>query len=461
MRIETTRTVLLGMSAACVVAMAAMPGLAADRLEQRRNEMRQEIQKLEARLNALERKRAREHQRRRVAAAAAVEAGSRPRSWKLPGTNTSMQIGGFAQLSLIYDFNHSSGAAVSSNGESGSAFPSRGSAGANRQQHFRLHARRTRLFIKTWTPTDYGMLHTRIETDFFGAGGNEIVSNSDTMRVRHAWASLGPVMAGQNYSTFRFTHFEMSTFQDRGMAANGNGRQGQIRYTHKFGGGTALLLAIENPETSGAVTSMTYTPAVVVSSGGAPDEMPDIVVALEHKWSSGRVKFGAVFGRAGIDDGVASNDRAFIWAVQGAFRYKFNNKRTEFAILGFYGQGMAKYWRGPLHQSVAVTGTNVGNVNIKPIRHYGGYAWVSHKWTNTISTGFGFGRVDTDVEQHIAKANIPARTLDLHWSFLANIKWRPVPSVLMGIEYHWLRVNFHNANESVIHRLQFSARYYF
>lgn len=461
MRIKTTRTALLGMGAAGVVMMAAMPGLAADSLEQRRAEMQREIQKLEARLSALERKRASNRNRRRVAAAAAVEAGSKPRSWKLPGTNTSMQIGGFAQLSLIYDFNHRSGDAVSSNGQSGSSFPSRGSARANQQQHFRLHARRSRLFIKTWTPTDYGMLHTRIETDFMGAGGNEVVSNSDTMRVRHAWASLGPVMAGQNYSTFRFTKFELSTFQDRGMAANGNGRQGQIRYTHKFGGGTALLLSVENPETGGAVTSATYAAPVVVSAGGAPDEMPDVVVALQHVWSSGRVKFGAVFGRAGIDDGVASNDKVFTWAVQGAFRYKFNNKRTEFAVLGFYGHGMAKYWRGPLNQAVAVTGTNVGNVSIKPIRHYGGYAWISHKWTSTVSTGIGFGRVDTDVEQHITKANIPARTLDVHWSVLANIKWRPVRDVLLGIEYHWLRANFHNANESVIHRLQFSARYYF
>jgi len=459
MGIKTTRTTLLGIGAACIVTTAAMPGLAADRLEERQSAMQQEIEKLEARLSALEAKRAR--QRRRVAAAAAVEAGSRKRSWKLPGTNTSMQIGGFAQLSLIYDFNHASGDAVSSNGASGGSFPSRGSAGANRQQHVRLHARRSRFFIKTWTPTDYGILHTRIEGDFMGAGGNQIVSNSDTFRVRHAWGSLGPVMAGQNYSTIRFTKFEMWTFQDRGLAASGNGRQGQIRYTHKFGGGTALLLAVENPETSGAVTSATYVDPVVTSAGGAPDGVPDIVVALQHVWSSGRVKFGAVFGRDGIDDGVGSNDQTFTWAVQGAFRYKFNRKRTQFAVLGFFGQGMAKYWRGPLTQSIAVTGVNGGNVDVKPIRHYGGYGWISHKWTDTISMNVGFGRVDTDVEQHIAKGNIPGRTLDVHWSLLANIVWQPVRDVRMGIEYHWLRSNFHNANESVVHRLQFSARYYF
>jgi hypothetical protein len=147
--------------------------------------------------------------------------------------------------------------------------------------------------------------------------------------------------------------------------------------------------------------------------------------------------------------------------VQGALRYKFNSKRTEFAILGFYAHGMGKYWRGPLHHAVAVTGVNGSNIDIKPIRVYGGYAWVTHKWTDTISTGLGFGRVDSDVEQHIAKGNIPGRTMDVHWSLLANIVWKPVRNVRMGFEYHWARVNYHNATEAVVHRIQFSTRYYF
>ena len=38
--------------------------------------------------------------RRRVAPAVAAEQGAKPRSWKLPGTNTSMQIGGYAKLDI-------------------------------------------------------------------------------------------------------------------------------------------------------------------------------------------------------------------------------------------------------------------------------------------------------------------------------------------------------------------------
>ena len=422
--------------------------------------LRSQLNALTERLARLEAKRATARTARQVAPAAAVEGGSKPRSWKLPGTNTSMRIGGYAQLSLIYDINHNSGDAVSSNGASGASFPSTGTAAANRQGNFRLHARRSRIFIKTWTPTDWGSMHTRIEGDFFGAGGNQLISNSNSFRLRHAYGSLGPVLAGQTYSTFRFTKFEMFSFQDRGLAGNGNGRQGLIRYTHKFGGGTAALLAVENPETNRAIVSGTFVDPVVISGGGAPDRIPEFVAAVQHVWSNGRVKFGAVFGEEGINDGAGSSDSTFVWAVQGALKLKFNNKRTQFAILGFYGQGMGKYWRG-MPGSIAVTGVNGANVNVKPIASFGGYAWLRHKWTDTISTNVGFGRHDANVESKIAKALIPARALDVHWSFLANVVWTPVKNVQMGFEYHWLRSNYHNTRESVIHRAQLSARYKF
>ena len=457
MNSKNLRAALLGSSAVLLMAMAATPGLAGES----KAALRSELQRLQGRLERIEARRATARRiERRVAAAAAVEAGAKPRSWKLPGTNTSMQIGGFALLELIYDINHFSGDAVSSSGSSGASFPSAGTAAANRQGHFRVHARRSRIFIKTWTPTDYGTLHTHIQGDFFGAGGNQLVSNSNSFRLRHAYGSLGPVLAGQTNSTFRFGKFEMFTFQDRGLAGNGNGRQGQIRYTHGFGGGTALLVSVENPETNLAITSATFVDPVVISGGGANDRIPEFVVALQHVWSNGRVKFGAVFGENGIDDGAGSNDFTLVWAVQGGITMKFNKKRTSFAILGFYGQGMGKYFRG-MPGSIAVTGVNGANVEVKAITHYGGYAWVRHYWTDTISTGIGFGRHDADAEGRIAKVNLPARTLDVHWSIIANLVWSPVKNVDMGVEYHMAKSQFHNARESTIHRIEFAARYKF
>ena len=72
----------------------------------------------------------------------------------------------------------------------------------NKKDQATLHARQSRLFLKTSTPTAYGELSTLLEGDLFGADGNESVSNSNSFRVRHAFATLGNFSGGQYWSNF-------------------------------------------------------------------------------------------------------------------------------------------------------------------------------------------------------------------------------------------------------------------
>src|SRR5690606_23825140 len=92
---ETMRLGLL-LTSATLGLLAGVVPVGASELD----DLRAQIQALQDRLSAME---AREH--RRTAPAAAVEAGSKPKSWKLPGTQTSMNIGGFTILQFDYDMN--------------------------------------------------------------------------------------------------------------------------------------------------------------------------------------------------------------------------------------------------------------------------------------------------------------------------------------------------------------------
>ncbi len=439
---------------------AAYPVQAGNGNEAQKVELRRQLDALTERLARLEVKREAAPKARRIAPAAAVESGSRPRSWKLPGTNTSMQIGGFAQLDLIYDINASSGDGLSSNGASNGSFPSTGTAAANRQGNFRLHAKRSRIVVRTWTPTDWGSFETKIEADFQGAGGNQLISNSNAFRLRKAYGRLGPILAGQDSSTFRFGAFEPRTFEDRGPASKGGPRQGLIRYTRGLGGGTQLEASIENPETGRAATSTGYALPIIVSGGGLNDPVPDFVLALNHKWSNGIVRFGALFGSRGAEDGAGAQARDFMWGIQGAILVRFNQKRTTIALLGHYGYGTGRYFRGQPAE-VIVTGTTSANMNVSTTRTFGGYAWLRHQWTDTIQTNLVFGRIDGDVESKLAKALIPARTLDLQWTIEANIVYEPVKNVAFALEYLMAKTQYHNARESTVQRIQVSAVYKF
>ncbi len=75
-----------------------------------------------------------------------------------------------------------------------------------------------------------------IELDFHGAGGNEIVSNSDRPRIRHAFIKYQNFLFGQTWSTFVDTSAIAET-ADFGGPLNGSAfiRQSQIRlYQQQF-----------------------------------------------------------------------------------------------------------------------------------------------------------------------------------------------------------------------------------
>ena len=176
---------LLLSSATAVLLAAVAPAAAADI-----DDMRAQIQALQDKIAKIE-----AQEQRHVAPAAAVEADSKPKSWKLPGTNTSMNIGGFAILQFDYDLN-----GVSSYGPANAQVT--GTAGAKRQNQFNMDARQSRFFISTSTPTDWGDLLTHIEIDANGNGGTSGVEaqyssgQGASMRLRKAygrWVRCSPV----------------------------------------------------------------------------------------------------------------------------------------------------------------------------------------------------------------------------------------------------------------------------
>ncbi|HLJ74784.1 MAG TPA: hypothetical protein VKU62_09375 [Thermoanaerobaculia bacterium] len=72
---------------------------------------------------------------------------------------------------------------------------------ARTRNQAKFGARGMRLFVKTHTPTQLGDLDTHVEFDFYGADGNESVSNSHGTPLRHAYATLGDFFAGRRGPT--------------------------------------------------------------------------------------------------------------------------------------------------------------------------------------------------------------------------------------------------------------------
>jgi len=150
---------------------------------------------------------------------------------------------------------------------------------AESASQFALFANETRFNMKY----THGEVMGFIEMDFYGGGGNEIISNSANPRIRHAFIKYKDVLVGQTWSTFMNTSAIAETADFAGPA---NGlvfiRQGQIRYT--MGN---LQVSLENPETYGGDPTQ--------------DSVPDVIAKYTFKGDWGNVSIGGLFRQLNVD----------------------------------------------------------------------------------------------------------------------------------------------------------------
>ena len=208
---------------------------------------------------------------------AALLGGSFPRSFLIPGTDTSIRVGGFASEILDYWFqngqtNGSQNSTVGDNGQvlsqpldvTGQTVPGLPTAknavpvqtGHSRGNGiFQQTPRELRLNVETRTPTAYGEARTFIEFDFAGSNNfslNQLTSVSDNLipRLRYAYGTLGGILAGQANSNFADPDAGPETIDFGGNVGEaGVVRIPQVRYTYAGPYGSAFSASIETPQT--------------------------------------------------------------------------------------------------------------------------------------------------------------------------------------------------------------------
>jgi hypothetical protein len=222
-----------------VVALAISVGLGglstavgADTLE----ELKARIEALQKKVVDLEQKQDKTEQKQAAGAADNVVTGGATKgSFKLPGSNTSVTLGGYVKLDAVLS-NPSAGVDAKGDLSLDPTTIAVGPNGAsNERNQVKFGARESRLFVKTNTPTSLGHLNSHVEFDFYGADGNESVSNSHGFRLRHAYATLGNFLAGQTWTNFMNPAALPETVDFGGAVGQIFDRQAQVRWTQSCG----------------------------------------------------------------------------------------------------------------------------------------------------------------------------------------------------------------------------------
>ena len=357
-----------------------------------------EIAELKAQIEALQERLAKIEAAQKDAGKKAVTAGARVGSWKMPGSDTSVSFSGYVKTDLYMDSRPDSDGWFGAYDIPLDGAPDAGDDDGN----VGMHARQSRLRFDTHTPTGMGALNTRIETDFYG-GGN-------VLRLRQAYGSLGPVLAGQAWSILGDDHTYADTVDfDGPIGVIATTRNPQLRLSLPMGEGFTGQLAVE-PAVDG-------------------NELPTFLSALRYSAGWGAVNLTGAVGRS---DREGQNVSAH--ALHAGAHLNVTDATRVMATLNVARGGLNGRILGA---DTADTDNTVGAVmvddKLKAQETMGGFAGVSHRWSDSVRSGAYFGWVENDTGDGVSAADMAGQNKAVQ-SLHANVIWSPVPRANIGFE---------------------------
>lgn len=365
--------------------------------------------------------------------------GTFPGSITLPGTNISIQIGGFVQVDAIADTN----AIGSKDSFVVSSIPTSGEAAGQSN----ISARQTRLFVRTSTPTGVGPLVTLLEGDFFGPDGTDF-------RLRHAYGEFGEkhrFLGGQTWSTFMDASVYPAIFDYQGPNGMVLVRQPMLRYTAQLSDQLALAVAIEDPN-----PDLSEDAAVTGSSSSL---WPDLTAHARWTGAHAHLQAAGIIRQLTFDPPIGSRSSDIGWGLNVSGHLdlfepvaKGKQDNVVFQVAG--GQGIANYFNDT--NGLGLDGFVNSGGDLSALTVWGGFAAYQHywspKWASTV--GYSYMHVDGDGGQS-------DDTYKSGHYVVFNLMYYPADRIWLGVEALYGIREDRDGNTGDNGRISFSIQYRF
>lgn len=321
-----------------------------------------------------------------------------------------------------------------------------GSASSDATADF--HARETRLNFRADTTTAGGDKITAfVEMDFLIHGdGNEVVSNSYSPRLRHAFIKYNKWTFGQTWSTFMDVSVLPEALDFVGPAESTTFiRQSMIRYTTGN-----LELAVENPET------------FVAPGAQAPDAtqrglstIPDLIARYTFKMSGGSyVRIAGLLRNLKIEDTTGGGSQAdeTAYGVSASAKFVFSGG-SDLRAMVTVGDGVGRYiGLGFVPDGYVDVNGNIATA--EAVAFFVSYRMVwNSKWRSNIM----YGNTTIDYDDNALAAGLNDTGSSIHVNLIHNI----LPKLDVGAEIIYGERELVNGTDGDFTRFQFSAKYAF
>ena len=353
--------------------------------------------------------------------------GQFPGSFKIPGTDAALRIGGQVRMVYIDSFD----ALGSDDRFVTSSIPVAGSEAAGKTSRVEFSVIPSRFNFDLRTPTGVGYMRAFIEGDF--AGG------SDHYRLRHAFGQWQRWLLGQTWATFSDPEAEPNGIDFEGLNAISLLRQPQVRWTRPIGEHLDLALAAEeaNPDLTGA-TGVNQVPDLVVRLRFEPEQARFRLALL----GEGSHVQGAILLRQlrGEIDGVTGRARETLSTtgyglnLSGVLPAPWARERDLIRFAWNAGKGIGRYISDLAAEGGQDAIYDPELDSLDPLPVAATYLGYEHGWKETVrsTVTIGYVWVDNAAAQDGAALHRTER-------YTLNLAWSPIPRLDLVVEVLWGR----------------------
>lgn len=396
----------------------------------------------------------------------AVVAGDIPGSFRLPGSDTSLHLYGFAELHLVHEMKGDN------SDQDYSTFlpyaPLNNTPAGNRTGRTYLTGRTTRFGVEASTPSKYGPIGIKVEGDFnndprtgnsavYGSAANILTqqsTNSYDFRLRHAYGQFGGLLIGQTWSTFMDVDNSPETVDFNGPIGSTFIRQPQIRYTYPTSGAGSFTVALEN-----SVSYVLDNTAAVTTSGFS--RVPDLVGRWDKAFDWGAMSVRGVSHEHRLNDGagVSLSRRGYGLAASALIK----TVGDDFMTVGVTGgTGIGRYFN-----YIEGAFYDAANSRILMEKEIGLVLGYQHKASDSLRFNASLGMqkdYDNDYTAFARANGLDSGRFGINrkiWQAHLGFIWNPVKNVDIGAEYIAGRRTTLAGENGDMSRFDFSAKYNF
>ncbi len=382
----------------------------------------------------------------------AVVGGDIPGSFRVPGSDTSIRVYGFAEMTAWRD----SKGATEFDFSSATAFqPLNGSPDANRTGNMKFGARTSRLGVEASTPTKYGALGAKVEFDFATDAGNtlgstasqagrEAYTNSFRPRLRQGYVSLGPWTFGQTWSTFMDLDTLPETLDFNGLPASPFVRQPMIKYAYATPNYGTFTAALEN--------SVSFVTDAGSARADNFDKRPDVIVRYDKSqdWGSWNARLLNTEYRINDGAGLSAKRSGYGFGLGATIKTRGDDF---FTVQYTDGNGLGRYNISFADAAVY----DAANNKILFEKARGIVLGYQAKFSSTMRANVAYAVQTAQNNDFAALVGNNRKITQGHINFI----WTPVKNFDLGTEYLWGTRETFGGGTGKLSRVMGSAKYSF